>query len=166
VNTNRPAAIQVSTVGNPKPYQRLMFFEYDNPDTKILEVVNTATGRTPFALKADGTMEIDNGVQKIFVVEASGLTRSREIKVNLQTWPDYVFQTGYKLRALPEVEAYIQKYGHLPEVPTAQTIEQDGLNLGETSKLLMQKVEELTLYLIEQDKRIQQLEEELKSRKQ
>jgi hypothetical protein len=66
-------------------------------------------------------------------------------------WGDYVFKKDYHLPLLSEVKTYIDKNHHLPEIPSAQQIAKEGLNLGEINKLLVKKVEELTLYLIEKD---------------
>jgi hypothetical protein len=90
-------------------------------------------------------------------------------------WPDYVFKKDYFLRPLSEVKSYIDENQHLPGVPTAQQIAANGLNLGEMNEVLVKKVEELTLYLIdkdkelkkekqknqEQDERIEKLEQEM-----
>ncbi|PRD44963.1 hypothetical protein C5745_18840 [Sphingobacterium haloxyli] len=89
----------------------------------------------------------------------NGNIRAREIKVETANWPDYVFQKDYELKSLSEVEKYINENGHLPEIPKAEEVEAEGVSLGEMNKLLLKKVEELTLYLLEQDKRIRELEE-------
>lgn len=81
-----------------------------------------------------------------------------KVEVTSTTWPDFVFNKGYKLKSLKEVEQYIRQNGHLPEIPTAKEIEASGADLGELLKLQMQKIEELTLYIIEQNKRIEVLE--------
>lgn len=83
------------------------------------------------------------------------------VKLNAN-WPDYVFKPQYKLNPLSEVKDYIDKNGHLPEVPSATAIEKDGVNLGEMNKLLIKKVEELTLYLLSQNQRIEKLEKQLR----
>lgn len=80
------------------------------------------------------------------------------IKVNAGEWPDYVFDRKYKLQSLAELETYIQKHKHLPEVPSAKEAEKEGVNPGENQALLLKKIEELTLHLIEMDKRVKQLE--------
>lgn len=98
---------------------------------------------------------IENTQQKLLQLDNTGLLRAREIKVDLNAWPDYVFKKEYRLMPLKEVEAFISSNGHLPNVPKAETIEADGMNLGEMNKVLMEKVEELTLYLIEQQKLIE-----------
>ncbi|GAA3931834.1 hypothetical protein GCM10022406_16110 [Hymenobacter algoricola] len=63
-------------------------------------------------------------------------------------WPDYVFHQGYQLPALSEVERYVQVNSHLPEIPSAATIQREELDLNTMDALLLKKVEELTLYLI------------------
>lgn len=64
-------------------------------------------------------------------------------------WPDYVFEEGYKLRTIEEVEEYINTHNHLPELPSAEQIDEEGVDLEEMNKLLLKKVEELTLYIID-----------------
>lgn len=78
---------------------------------------------------------------------------TEEVRVTLQsTWADYVFKEDYKLPSLEEVEKHIQEKGHLINVPSAEEIEQNGIALGEMAKIQQEKIEELTLYLIEQKK--------------
>ena len=80
------------------------------------------------------------------------------------SWADYVFNSGYNLRPLSEVENYISKYKHLPDVPSAKQIEEKGVSVGDNQAILLKKIEELTLYLIEQDKKITRLEEQVKNK--
>jgi hypothetical protein len=77
-------------------------------------------------------------------------------------WPDYVFGDGYKLPSLAELEAFIKKNKHLPDVPSAKEVEANGLDLGDNQAMLLKKIEELTLYVIEQQKQIEQLKKEIK----
>ncbi|PRD44988.1 hypothetical protein C5745_18900 [Sphingobacterium haloxyli] len=94
-------------------------------------------------------------------LSVNGNIRAKEIKVEANNWPDYVFQENYHLRPLAEVKDYIKVNGHLPEIPSAKEVEEQGLSLGEMNELLLKKVEELTLYLIERDERIENIEKEL-----
>jgi hypothetical protein len=87
--------------------------------------------------------------------------------------PDYVFESDYDLLPLAELEAYIRQNKHLPEVPSAKEMEANGLNLKEKNLLLLKKVEELTLHVIEQNKtaeeqrrKIENLEKAIESIKQ
>jgi hypothetical protein len=69
------------------------------------------------------------------------------------TWPDFVFKKEYQLPSLSEIEKYVNENSHLPEIPSAAEIEKEGQDLGEMNRLLLKKVEELTLYMIEMDKK-------------
>jgi hypothetical protein len=88
----------------------------------------------------------------------NGTIHSREVKVDLSVpGPDYVFDTDYKLTELHELKAYVEKHHHLPEIPSAEEMARNGLNLGEMNTKLLKKVEELTLYLIEMKSEINEL---------
>ena len=87
---------------------------------------------------------------------------SKKVKVTQTGWPDYVFEKDYHLPSLAEVEKYIQQHKHLPDVPSAAEIEKDGLDLGDNQAVLLKKIEELTLYMIEQNNITHQLMEENK----
>jgi hypothetical protein len=100
--------------------------------------------------------------------------RTEKVKVDIGTgtWGDYVFSPTYKLRPLSEVAQFIQTNQHLPDVPSAKEVEQQGLNLGEMQRLQMIKIEELTLYLLDLKKendmlreKVEQLEKQLKDEK-
>lgn len=77
------------------------------------------------------------------------------------TWSDYVFEKDYKLRSLFDVEQFIQSNGHLPDVPSAKQVEKEGIELFEMDATLLRKIEELTLYMIEQNKQLQELNKKL-----
>ena len=80
-------------------------------------------------------------------------------------WPDYVFAEDYELPTLGEIEAYINTHKHLPEIPSAQEVEENGLTLGEMNALLLKKIEELTLHTIEQEKALDARHEMLEKEK-
>jgi hypothetical protein len=84
----------------------------------------------------------------------NGTIHSKEVKVDMTGWPDYVFSSSYELPTLIEIKKYIAKNNHLPDFPTASDVTQQGLKLGETTKLLTKKIEELTLYLIEKEEQL------------
>ena len=90
----------------------------------------------------------------------NGTIRTREVIVESDNWPDHVFAAGYRNRPLAEVEAQIKEKGHLPDVPSAQEVTEKGVGVGRMQAVLLSKIEELTLHLIEQEKRIKRLEEE------
>jgi hypothetical protein len=78
-------------------------------------------------------------------------------------WADYVFEETYSLPPLKEVEDYINKNRHLPEIPSASTVKEEGIELGRMDARLLQKIEELTLYTIAQEKVLNQQDREIKS---
>jgi len=92
----------------------------------------------------------------------NGKIRAREVKVENANWPDFVFDRSYQLMTLKEVEKSIQQEGHLPGIPSAAEVKASGVELGDISAKLLQKIEELTLYLIDQNKQIKELQEQNK----
>ena len=88
----------------------------------------------------------------------NGKVRAHGIKVELDGWSDFVFEKEYRLMPLAHLEAYINKNGHLPEIPTAQQVAREGIELGEMNRKLLQKIEELSLYVIKQEKRMNEQE--------
>lgn len=94
-----------------------------------------------------------------FKLAIGGKIISEEVVVRIQAnWPDYVFGEKYRLPSLSEIERFISANKHLPDVPTAQQVSENGLAMGELNAVLVKKIEELTLYLIAQEKRIETLE--------
>ena len=93
-----------------------------------------------------------SGAFKLYV---EGGIRTERVKVdvaNLNGWADYVFEEGYQLMSTEELEAFIKKHKHLPGVPSAAELVENGLDLGEMNKILLEKIEELTLRVIEIEK--------------
>lgn len=90
-----------------------------------------------------------------------GTIRATEVKVEATPWPDFVFAPDYKLRPLHEVEQFIKQHNHLPDIPSNATVEADGIGLGEMNAKLLQKIEELTLYLIELKKENESLRKDV-----
>ena len=92
-------------------------------------------------------------------LSVNGNIKCRQVEVTLTGWSDFVFEDDYSLMSLADVDAYIKKNKHLPGVPSAKEVINHGNNLGEMDAILLQKIEELTLYVIELKKE----NEELKS---
>ncbi|MCP4679261.1 MAG: hypothetical protein GY854_27990 [Deltaproteobacteria bacterium] len=86
--------------------------------------------------------------------------KASELVLDGDRWADFVFEDDYNLMPIEEVEKYISSNGHLPDVPKAKKVARDGISIGESQAMLLQKIEELTLYLIAQNKKIQKLEQE------
>jgi len=87
-------------------------------------------------------------------LDVNGTIHSKSVIIDLLGWPDYVFKKDYQLMPLAQVKSYIDQNQHLPEMPSDEEVEAKGLDVGEMNKLLTKKVEELTLYLIEKDKEL------------
>jgi hypothetical protein len=94
-----------------------------------------------------------------YKLSVNGNMKSRELVIETVGWPDYVFNTDYKLSTLNDLEKYIQQHKHLPNIPAAAEIEEHGLPVGDIQKKMMEKIEELTLYIIELNKEIQLLKQ-------
>ncbi len=94
-------------------------------------------------------------------LSVNGTIHSKEVKVDLTGWPDYVFSKEYTLPSLYEVEKHINEKGHLQNIPSAKEVAKDGgIELGEMNRKLLEKIEELTLYTIQQQKEIDELKKE------
>jgi hypothetical protein len=103
----------------------------------------------------DGSVGIGTTTPGSFKLAVNGKIWSQEVNVAMTNpGPDYVFEKEYDLLPLSELETYINQNKHLPEVPSAKEMEKDGLNLKEINLLLLKKVEELTLHLIEVKKEV------------
>lgn len=139
-----------------------------NNPTKL--VVNGSGERTEFGgdviLHGDvgiGTTSFDDSQNgKHYRLSVDGKVRCREVKVN-STWADHVFEESYTLLSLAEVEAYIAEYGHLPGMPTAAEVAENGVELGGMQVKLLEKIEELTLHLIRLEKENQALKSQIES---
>tara|TARA_R110000796_G_scaffold250650_2_gene380102 strand:+ start:159 stop:995 length:837 start_codon:yes stop_codon:yes gene_type:complete len=91
-----------------------------------------------------------------------GAIHAEEVKVDLSVpAPDYVFKEDYKLKTLEETQQYIKENGHLPNIPSAQDFEENGIELGEMNMKLLEKIEELTLYILEQNQKIDKQQKRL-----
>jgi hypothetical protein len=87
-----------------------------------------------------------------YKLAVEGAIGARDIVVTNAPQSDYVFRPGYRLRPLSEVNAYIQKQRHLPDIPTEAEVKEKGVSVGEMQAKLPAKIEEPTLYMIQQDK--------------
>ena len=114
--------------------------------------------------KKSGTLNVDGRIvckEEIRVAEVNtDKVNAKDINVELGNAADYVFEEGYDLKSLGEVEEYVKSNKHLPGVPSASEFQDKGMNVSEMSNLLLEKVEELTLHLIRMQKEIDQLREE------
>ena len=94
-------------------------------------------------------------------LDVNGNIKTRKIRVTNTDWADYVFDSSYQLAPLSHVEKFIQENKHLPEVPSAAEVKKDGLDLGDNQVMLLKKIEELTLYIIQQNKELAEVKKRL-----
>lgn len=124
--------------------------------------IRAGSNSTKMTVKANGNIGIGttNPDMKLTV---KGNIHAKEIKIDLNIpAPDYVFKSDYNLRSIEEVETFIKENSHLPEIPSAKEFEQNGVMQAEMDMNLLKKVEELTLYTIQQQKEIEELKSQNK----
>ena len=112
-------------------------------------------------LQPDGKFTISNGTSKLMQVETDGLLRARKVRIDMDDWADYVFNKDYELMPLNKLDRYINEHQHLPNVPSISSVIDEGIDLGDMNRVLLEKIEELTLYLIEQNKELEYLKKKI-----
>lgn len=127
----------------------------------VLAPVHIATGGGNVLMSHPDTKLSIGTEDDTYPLNVKGTIRSAELIVETGWWPDYVFAKDYHLRPIEEVEKYIVSHNHLPNVPPASEIQENGLKVSEISTKMMEKIEELMLYIIEQNKQIKNLQNEV-----
>lgn len=142
------------------------------PGAKLSVIGNAAIGYASGQTAPANGMIISGSVgigtptpNPIYALDVNGIICANEVKVTLTHFPDFVFDSDYKLPKLNDVHSYIKANGHLPNIPSAIEVKKDGIGLADMQVKLLQKVEELTLYAIEQQKQIESLKSELSQMK-
>lgn len=151
-------------VAKEKTDLRILIGDDDSNDDRFV-IGNThwnvpGVWREWFVVTNKGRVGIGGVSYPDHALEVNGTIRAKEIKVETG-WADFVFAPDYQLPTLGEVEAHIKEHKHLPGIPTEAEVKKDGANLGEMNVKLLQKVEELTLYMIQQNKEIDSLKKEV-----
>lgn len=141
IGTSTPTA-QLHTTGSV----RFAGLTQDSTQTQVL--VSDANGNLYY--RSASSLAADEPIRSSLAV--NGAIRSKKIIISPNEWADYVFDSTYRLPKLADVESYIRREHHLPGVPTAATVQKDSLDVGESQAVLLKKIEELTLYTIEQKK--------------
>ncbi|QJB42431.1 hypothetical protein HF324_33105 [Chitinophaga oryzae] len=119
-------------------------------------------GKPLLYVRGDGNVGIGTSVPQAKLAVKGDIFAQR-VKVTQTGWADFVFHPEYKLPGLLEVERFVKQHRHLPEIPSQQEVEQNGQDVGEMNKKLLQKVEELTLYLIEMKKENEDLRKRMEA---
>ncbi|SHM96956.1 hypothetical protein [Flavobacterium chilense] len=129
----------------------LQFWAYDN-----LGCAGSGMCNNRFTIMDNGNVGIGstNPTNKL---DVNGTIHSKEVKVDMTGWSDFVFKKDYNLPTLQEVEKHISEKGHLENIPSEEEVLKDGISLGEMNAKLLQKIEEMTLYMIEMKKEIELL---------
>lgn len=136
-------------VYNPGEATELMFgfhsngnFYWGNSTTYAMELSNAGNAKIYNTLAVGGNLKTGS------VLSVKGKIAAQEVEVTTSNWPDYVFEEGYQIQSLAEIESFIKTNKHLPEIPNSEQVANEGVKLGEMNKLLLKKVEELTLHVI------------------
>ncbi len=131
----------------------------------IFRIGNTERAR----LDSTGTLLINTttlqGADSTTRLAVKGSILAKNLRITQLNWADYVFGNDYKLMPINKVGKYIAENKHLPGIPTTATITKEGLDVGRGQSMLLRKVEELTLYLLQQNKRLEQQQKEINALK-
>lgn len=121
-------------------------------------VLKSTTGLTKF----DGPVAIGCSLSNNFMLSVNGKIETKGISIQLGSanWPDYVFENTFKLKSIDELYEFITVNKHLPDFKSAEEIKKEGYEIDETVRLLVQKIEEQSLYIIELHERLKKLESE------
>ena len=137
------------------------------PDFTVSTIINEDVNRSGnLMIRGNGNHFIEKGnvgigtISPKAALDVAGTVRAREIKVEITAGADHVFSNEYDLKPLSDVEKFIRENKHLPEVPSEKQMQTEGLNINEFQIKLLQKIEELTLYMIDQNKEIQYIKQE------
>jgi len=158
---NRTSRMRLDSVGNLGIGTQTPKNHLDVTGSIVLG--NTYAGSTVAAANAllvEGSIGIGTTNPDTFKIKANGTIKAKQVIVDVNGWPDYVFDDTNRLTPLTELEESIRQQKHLPDVPSASEIQSKGLDLGQMQVKLLKKLEELTLYVIDQDKKLKALSKE------
>jgi hypothetical protein len=148
------------TVGNTSGVPRFALNGFNDGSWTMYDYA--AGSWTQGITQKQGNVGIGTNDSKGYKLAVNGSVIATSVTVKLYSnWPDFVFEEKYQLRPITEIDAYIKQNRHLPDVPTAAEVEKNGVNLGGISSLLLKKIEELTLYLIDKDKQLKEQQDKI-----
>jgi hypothetical protein len=164
--------IQVDQIGARIRAERINSYQPNNALVQSMDLVfSTSTGgiqtelTEKLRINSTGNVSIGTSDAKGYKLAVNGNILATEIKVQAAPWPDYVFSKNYNLPALQSIEKHIKKEGYLPDMPSAKEVESNGINVGEMNAKLLKKIEELTLYIIDQNKELLNQKDQLNNLK-
>jgi hypothetical protein len=141
-----------------------IYFQTNTSSGNGIVYLNNVGGTNTIVLQTNGSSYFNGGnvligkttqINTTYKLDVNGSVRANKIIVNT-TGADFVFEPSYKLMPLKDLSLYLQRNHHLPDIKSANEMEKNGINLGENQTILLQKTEELTLYIIEQNKKLSQ----------
>jgi hypothetical protein len=147
-------------------YEQAMYVKVNKDLTRAFGVINNVTGTETMTFNVDGSgkTQIGSGLLNVnhhgAMLTVHGQILAKEIRCTINGWPDYVFEESYQQPKLEEIESYYKKEKHLPGIPSEKELIENGVDLTEMNKLLLQKIEEMTIQMVEMDKRIKTLEKQ------
>jgi hypothetical protein len=131
------------------------------PDIAIGQRIGGSSWVERMRISAIGNVGIGTRPVDSFKLAVNGVIGARRLRVTQASWADFVFDAKYKLPTLDDVEVYVKANGHLKDVPSSAEVTKDGIDVGEMNKILLQKIEEMTLHLIELNKENKMIKERL-----
>ena len=143
----------VNKFSNNTLWRDMMWRDTGNVQRAFIKT-NGNAGLTKLGIGVDNTNDT-------FKLSVAGAIRARKLQVDHDNWPDYVFSKNYKLQPLSKLASYIQANYHLPNVPSADEVKHQGVDVAENQAILLRKIEELTLYMIRQDKMIRKQQQQI-----
>jgi len=167
VNINGGAsALRLKPSGSDHTYMEF-YADSDNPDDRSGYIGYPNSGNNDLYIRnemSSGNIIMNYGTGNVgigttnptYKLTVNGTIRSKKVIVDTG-WSDFVFEDDYSLMPLHQLDKFIEENKHLPEIPSAKEVEANGISLGEMDAKLLQKIEELTLYTIEQQKMIDEL---------
>ncbi len=148
--------------------------EYDQGNGNLEFMTFPSNGNSQYRMSITGDGNIGVGIRtptsklhvngdiKATKLSVAGEVNARSVNIAINAGADFVFKPDYKLRSLSDIESFVKEYHHLPEIPSEREMSENGVNVNEMQIKLLQKIEELTLYVIDQQKEIKELKQELK----
>ncbi len=152
-NTDHPGAAILGSYG---PTGEIKFCNYNN-NAWAIQAKLTALG----SLIIGNVVPPQNNPYGLYVEKGILTSQIKVALPNTNDWSDYVFAPDYKLMPLPQLQQYIDDNNHLPGVPSAEEVVNTGINLGQMDATLLKKIEELTLYTLDLQKQVTQLQEKI-----
>ena len=161
----------VAITGKDNSSSSVGFQVLDNSSNDLMVIMND--GKVGINNSSPSDLLDVNGTVNIGALHYTGMAHNdyqlavdgkivaKEVVVTTTGWPDYVFAADYKLRSLEEVETFINDNGHLPDMPSAEEVTTNGVDVAKTNELLLMKIEELTLYMLQQQKEIEVLKAQI-----